>query len=334
MGMRVASFDRPVACFATWFSGINNRTMNKPAIILILLSSATAAYAQIDSLVVTPPPPDTTYWRRSFAGGANLNQASFSTNWKAGGVNSVGLSLFLNARTNYAKDKISWDNQMELQYGTLSIAGQGMRKNLDRIFLDSKYGRRISPDWNAFISANFISQFARGFQYDVDGTGTNRLISNLMAPGFLTFGVGVEYKPVPWFALRLSPFAPRFTFLADDAVGRSERYGVPASQRTRTEWLAAQVQLDLQKDIAPNVNLLLNYLTFANYQTLAFNTIDHRLNAVITAKVNRRLSVNLTGMLLYDRDQDVNIQYSQGLALGFLYSIQNFVDKPVPGAAN
>ena len=94
------------------------------------------------------------------------------------------------------------------------------------------------------------------------------------------------------------------------------------------------MQLDLQKDIAPNVNLLLNYLTFANYRTLAFNTVDHRLNVVVTAKVNRRLSVNLTRMLLHDRDQDLSVQYSQGLAPGFLYSIQNFVDKPVPGAAN
>ena len=201
--------------------------MNKPAIILFLLGSAMVAQAQIDSLVVTSAPPDTTYWRRSFAGGVNLNQAAFSTNWKAGGVNSVGLSLFMNARANYAKDKISWDKQMELQYGSLS-AGQRMRKNLDRIFLNSKYGCRISPDWNAFVSANFISQFARGFQYDVDGTGTDRLISNLLSPGFLTFGVGFGYKPVPWFALRLSPLAPRFTFLADGAVGRNERYGVPA----------------------------------------------------------------------------------------------------------
>ena len=301
--------------------------MNKLVLILLLLIGATAGYAQIDSLAVPPPPPDTTYWRRSFAAGANLNQAAFSSNWKAGGVNSIGLNLFMTARANYARERISWDNQMELQYGTLSNAGQGMRKNLDRIFLDSKYGRRISPDWNAFVSANFISQFARGFQYDVDGTGTNQLISNFLSPGFLTFGLGFEYKPVPWFSLRLSPFAPRFTFLADEVVGQNERYGVPLGQNTRTEWLAAQVQLDLQKDIASNINLQLSYLTFANYETLAFNTIDHRLNVIITAKVNKRVSVNLTGMILYDRDQDLNIQYSQGLALGFLYSIQNFVDK-------
>lgn len=300
--------------------------------ILLLLTGAPATYAQIDSLADTPPPPDTTYWRRQFSVGANVNQAAFSRNWKAGGVNAVGLNLFMNGRANYARDNVSWDNQMEFQYGTLTTAGLGMRKNLDRIFLDSKYGRRISPDWNAFVSANFISQFARGYQYDIDGADTDRLISNFLSPGFLTFGLGVEYKPVPWFALRLSPFAPRFTFLTDEAVGLNERYGVPVDRRVRTEWLAAQVQLDLQKDIATDVNLQLSYLTFANYETLAFNTIDHRLNLILTAKVNKRVSVNLTGMLLYDRDQDVNVQFSQGLALGFLYSIQNFVDKPADAA--
>lgn len=94
------------------------------------------------------------------------------------------------------------------------------------------------------------------------------------------------------------------------------------------------MQLDLQKDIASNVNLQVSYLTFANYETLAFNTIDHRLNVIVTAKVNKRVSVNLTGMMLYDRDQDFNVQYSQGLALGFLYSIQNFVDKKDASTSN
>ncbi|GAB3036950.1 DUF3078 domain-containing protein [Spirosoma pulveris] len=302
--------------------------MKRIATLFFLLTTPSTIYAQIDSLRLTPS--DTTYWRKSFSAGANINQAAFSSNWRAGGVSSIALSLFLNARSNYAREKVSWDNQIDMQYGILRNAGQGMRKSVDRIFLDSKYGHQLSPHWNAFVSGNFISQFAQGFQYDVNGVGNNRLISNFLSPGFLTFGLGFEYKPQPWFSLRLSPFAPRFTFLADEAVGVNERYGVPLGRSTRTEWLAAQVQLELKKDIAQNMNLQVSYLTYANYETLALNTIDHRLNVMLTAKVNQRISVNLTGMLLYDRDQDTSVQYSQGLALGFLYSIQNFVDKPEP----
>lgn len=276
---------------------------------------------------------DTTYWRRSFSGGVNINQAAFSSNWKAGGVNSIALGLFANGKANYLKGKISWDNEMQLQYGLIKNAGQQMRKSLDRIFLDSKYGYRISPVWNAFLSANFISQFARGYKYDVDAAGNDLLISNFMAPGFLTFAVGFEYKPVPWFSLRLSPFAPRFTFLSDQAVRPTPAdvvYGVPVGKSLRTEWLAAQVQADLEKDIAPNLNLRVNYLGFANYETLRLNTIDHRLATTLTAKVNKFISVNLTGIMLYDRDQDLGVQFSQALALGILYNVQNYNDEKKP----
>jgi hypothetical protein len=270
---------------------------------------------------------DTTYWRRSLSTGINLNQAAFSPNWKAGGVNSIAIGLFFNGQSNYKRENVSWDNAMELQYGLIKNAGQDMRKSLDRIFLDSKYGYRISPVWNAFGSANFISQFARGYQYDVDAAGNDLLISNIFSPAFLTFALGFEYRPQPWFSLRLSPFAPRFTFLSDQSVRPTPDavvYGVVPGRSLRTEWLAAQAQAELEKDIAENLRLKVSYMLFANYETLALNTIDHRLIVNLTAKVNRFMSVNLTGNILYDRDQDLSVQYSQSLALGILYTVQNY----------
>ncbi|CAN5515388.1 DUF3078 domain-containing protein [soil metagenome] len=297
--------------------------------VLILITSFyllfSPAFAQTDPIVVEPE-GDTTYWRNSFSAGANLNQASFSDNWKAGGQNSLALGMFLNSRFNYLRERISWDNNIQLLYGILRLGNLGFRKNQDLIFLDSKYGYQLNNNWNAFLSANFITQFAPGYDYAEDDAAPDVLISNFMAPAFLTFAVGMEYKPVPWFSIRLSPLAPRLTFLFDDAVGVNERYGVPVGERVRTEFLAALLQADLDRDILPNVNLKVTYQGFANYETLAFRTIDHRVNAVITATVNRFISMSLTGMMIYDFDQDVNVQYSQGLALGLIYNIQNYTD--------
>jgi hypothetical protein len=53
---------------------------------------------------------DTTYWKKSFNGSLSLNQASFSDNWTAGGINSIGFSALLNYKANYLKGKNSWDN--------------------------------------------------------------------------------------------------------------------------------------------------------------------------------------------------------------------------------
>ncbi|WP_299701238.1 DUF3078 domain-containing protein [uncultured Pontibacter sp.] len=286
---------------------------------LIFLLTVTTATAQTEA--------DTT-WRRTFTAGINLNQAAFSDNWKAGGISSIAFNSNLDARADYKLGKTSWDNAVQMQYGLIKNKGEEQRKSIDRIFLDSKYGYAISSDWNTFVSANFLSQFTKGYEYDVDADGTDRLISNFLSPGFLTFALGAEYKPNPYFSLRLSPFAPRFTFLADDAVALNERYGVPEGKSIRTEWLAAMVQASYNRDILTNVNLRLGHMAYINYRELSGKKIDHMFNAVLTAKVNRYINVNLMGNLIYDYDQDSEVQYNQSLGLGILYTMEGFTVRP------
>ncbi|WP_266205990.1 DUF3078 domain-containing protein [Pontibacter kalidii] len=286
-------------------------------VLLVLLLNTAVALAQ------TVTEADT-LWRRSFAAGLNLNQSSFSDNWKAGGVSSVALNTHLEARADYKMAKVSWDNAVQLQYGLIKNKGEEQRKSIDRIYLDTKYGYAFTSDWNTFVSANFLSQFTKGYAYDVDADGTDRLISNFLSPGFLTFALGAEYKPNPHFSLRLSPFAPRFTFLADASVGENERYGVPEGKKVRTEWLAAMIQAAYDRDIMQNLNLRANYMSYINYKELSGREIDHLLNATLTAKVNRYINVSLTCNLVYDYDQDSEVQYSQSLALGILYTLQGF----------
>ena len=290
--------------------------MKKTLLILaILLLNAAMVIAQTEA--------DTT-WRRTFEAGINLNQAAFSDNWKAGGISSIALNSYLNARADYVNGKISWDNEVQMQYGFLKSKGEDQRKSIDRLYLDTKYGYAISSDWNAFFSINFLSQFTKGYEYNIDAAGNDRLISNFLSPGFLTFAIGAEYKPNPYFSLRLSPFAPRFTFLTDNAVAKNERYGVPEGKTVRSEWLAAMIQARYNRDIMTNVKLNLNYMAYINYQELSAKKIDHLLNAALTAKVNRYINVSLMANFIYDNDQDSNIQYNQSLALGVLYTMKGF----------
>ncbi|MFN8689728.1 MAG: DUF3078 domain-containing protein, partial [Cyclobacteriaceae bacterium] len=65
----------------------------------------------------------TTNWKKAFRAGLNLNQASFSSNWKAGGVNSLGFNALINYKANYKKNKTSWDNEIDLLYGMVNNQG-------------------------------------------------------------------------------------------------------------------------------------------------------------------------------------------------------------------
>lgn len=272
--------------------------------------------------------PDTlSPWKKKFVFNLNVNQAAFSSNWKAGGINSIGVNSLLNYKAGYKKNKISWDNEIDLLYGFVNNKGQGYRKTLDRIFLDTKYGYKLNENWGLFTSLNFLSQFAKGYKYGDDDSRT--LISDALAPAFITSSWGLEYHPVTYFKVRVSPFSPRITILRNNdgrfnGVDPVAPYGVEVGDDTRFEWLAFQMMAEFDKNIATNLNLKWRYMMFANYETLKMKTIDHRLDLMFNAKINRFITVGLGGILIYDIDQDSGAQLSQAFNFGFAYSFQNY----------
>ncbi|MFY8036359.1 MAG: DUF3078 domain-containing protein [Cyclobacteriaceae bacterium] len=296
--------------------------------ICLLLSLATLTHAQVVKI-------DTlTHWKKAFKGGLNLNQATFSSNWKAGGVNSIGFTAMLNYKANYKKDKISWDNEIDLSYGMVSNQGQGYRKTIDRIFLDTKYGRALSEHWDLSVSANFQSQFAGGYTYikDANQVEQPKLISDIFAPAYITAALGFEYHPTDYFKLRLSPFSPRVTIVKEigsyyDPVTNPTPFGVNPNESTRFQWLAFQMLAEFNKDIAENINLKWRYVLFMDYEKIDPNKIDHRLDLNLTAKVNKFVNVSLGGILMYFNAQDKDVQLSQALSLGVMYTFQNYEEK-------
>jgi len=302
--------------------------MKKYVLFLLVLCCASLANAQVIKI------DSTTHWKKSFKVGLNLNQASFSDNWKGGGVNSIGFASLINYKADYQHGKNSWSNQFDMIYGMVRNQGQGYRKTLDRVYFDTKYGRSLSDTWDLAASLNFLTQFAPGNNYVEDANGVEQpnLVSDFFAPAFITFALGFEYHPVDYFKVRVSPIAPRVTIVRDnngrfDALDPIAPYGVEVGETTRFEWYAFQVLAEFNKDIAKNINLKWRYLAYANYETFNLETIDHRLDLGITAKVNNLINVNLGTILLYDFDQDSDVQFSQSLNIGLSYTFQNYEEK-------
>jgi hypothetical protein len=277
-----------------------------------------------DSVLVAPLPvlKDTTYWKKGIQMGINLTQANFSKNWKAGGSNNFSFSAFTYAKAEYIRDKVSFRSEADFQYGAIKNAGQDMRKSLDRLFLDTKYGHNISKNWSLYTSVNFFSQFAQGFTYGkrVDGRDSAAYVSAFLAPGFVTESIGFEYKPVSYFFARFGTGTLRQTIVTDTTIYRNvpTNYGVPRGKKVRNE-LALQVQANFEKDIAKNLNLKARYTGFLNYQTIDDpKTWDHRIETTLLARINKYVSTTLTAILIYDKDADNDVQVSYQLGLGML----------------
>lgn len=211
-------------------------------------------------------------------------------------------------------------------YGVVRNQGESTRKSNDRIFLDTKVGYKINDKWNYFVSLNFLSQFAPGYEFE-DNDRT--LISKFMNPGYLTSAIGVEYKPNADFSLRMSPFSPRWTFVTDTDLFQTvpDNYGVEIGETVRTEVAAFSMLLDYNKKLSENITFVMRYQMYANYEDFAFDAIDHRLDLALTAKVSNLVNVSLTSLMIYDLDQDSKVQFSQGLALGIAFKRSTFPEK-------
>ncbi|SFP75832.1 Protein of unknown function [Hymenobacter arizonensis] len=298
----------------------------------LLAVSAQAQTVPADSAQVTAPPPPP-LWRKSGKTGLGVNESLLSSNWRGGGVNTIGLNALANLKANRKLGVHSFDNESDFLFAFSETKGLGYRKGQDRLYLDTKYGRDISSDWNMFLSLNLLTQFAGGFKYDKDAAGNERAqqVSSFFAPAFITAAYGFEYHPNPTFRIRLAPFAPRLT-----VVNRAERfvevlgdtpYGVNPGRTSRWEILAAQVLAEYDKTLSPTVSLKARYVLFANYSNFNTKEIDHRLDLGLTAKVGKYVNVAVNGIALYDFDQDAGVQYSQGLNIGIAYAFKNFVDE-------
>jgi len=263
------------------------------------------------------------YWHKSVVFGLNFNQSAFTNNWSAGGISSVALGTNFDFKAEYNKTPLDYTSETNLIYGVAATKGQGSRKTNDRIFLDNKIASQLSKHWYLFGSLSFESQFAPGYQYtDENGNPVPHglIISNFMAPGYLTESLGFEYKPNKFYDVRLGTGTAKQTFLTDTTIYHNlpQNYGVKPGHMFLNQ-LAVQAVGSVDKDIMKNLHLTARYAIFIPYiQPVAYTT--HRLDATLTAKVNRLINVSMNATLLYDKNTSRDPQATEGIAMGVNYT--------------
>lgn len=266
---------------------------------------------------------DTSYRTHSVKPGINFNQANFNKNWKGGGSNSLAMGASLPAKLNYVKEKVSWDNTLDLHYSILKNEGQDARKSNDKLLFDTKLGYAVSDNWNVFASLNFLTQFDKGYEYGTDENGAEMRtqISGFMAPAFITSALGMEYKPNAHFNLRLSPFSPRITIVNDTTLYNQvpENFGVTPGETVRYEWLAFKLSASYDKDVIEGLNVKAGYDFFVNYEELNPEKFDHRFELAVTSKIYKVLNVGINTIVLYDFDQIDKVQASFSTSLSMIF---------------
>lgn len=260
--------------------------------MLLVLSYSTMAQVNV--------PSDTSYWKKG--GTSNLTFSNVSlTNWAAGGDNSVAFNAYLGLFANYQRERVSWENTLDLGYGLLKIGDGDYTKSDDKISFSTKYGYKLSEDGNWYASAllDFKSQFAEGFNE------SDSVISRFLAPGYLVVATGIDYKIGDVFSASIAPVTGKFTFVTDDVLSAAGAYGVDPGSKSRAE-LGAYFRMRYVNEIIKNVSYETRLELFTNYIE-DFGTIDVNWENILLMKINKYLSASLITQLLYDKDVKIGI---------------------------
>jgi hypothetical protein len=275
---------------------------------------------QQDQVPVTMMDYKVSYWHKSVTFQLNFAQSAFSNNYSAGGVNAIALNSNFDFKAEYNKTPFDYTTELNLIYGISKNKGQGSRKTNDRIFYDNKVASQLSKHWFFFGSLTFESQFDKGYQYGDGVSIPDLLISNFLAPGYITESAGWEYKPNKFFDLRLGAAAIRQTFVDNETIIANVAGSYGTNGKTFENDPASQLVATFDKDIMKNLHLNARYALFIPY-TRGFADITHRVDFTLTAKVNRLINVTMNGTFLYDTTSgSKQPQGTEGLALGVVYS--------------
>ncbi len=289
--------------------------MKKLITLFLILGIAGLLRAQTD-----------TTWKKGGGAILNFNQTSL-TNWAGGGESNLSSTLLTNFYANYLLGKTSWDNTLNLNYGLITANDYAdVRKNEDRIELNSKYGRYAFAD-DFYYSAlfNFLTQFTPGYDY-VSDPEASMPISKLLSPGYITAAVGLDWKPSDQFSLFLSPATGKFTFVIDeeisnyvaDTVNNKNRYGVLVGEALRAEFGASMVA-SLNTQLSTNVSYSSKLVLFNNFTDPIpehRGNIDVDFQNNINMKVSKYFAATLFLQVLYDHDIIISEFDNEGNIIG------------------
>ena len=267
--------------------------------------------AAVDTTEKKEPPK---YWTNGILTQIGFSQTSL-TNWAEGGSANISLNALIDANANYSKDNMIWENRLKLSYGFIQSfdkntpLNQQFDKSDDRIQLDSKWGWQLVDKLYFSALFNFRTQMTPTYAFDTStDPATRTLQSKFMAPGYVSLGLGINYKPFNFLSLNLSPATGNLVVVTEESLRKT--YGNAIDQPVRAEF-GAQFKMDI--NYAYKIFKISSALTlFSNYLENPDN-IQVYWDVDASLAITKILTLTLRTNLIWD--ENINFTDAQGKEL-------------------
>lgn len=229
------------------------------------------------------------FW--TFKGDYSLQflQNYVSGNWYKGGESSYAMigAVMLEAGYN-DKDKIKWDNKLEMKLGMQSSQGDtihSFKSSEDLIRLTSKLGIQAASKWYYTLQAIGQTQFTHGLK-----SNDQNIYSDFMSPFNLNLALGMDYK-VSWCkkkltgTINLSPIATNLKYFRDDALAVGAGY----AEGKHGKWdFGSTCTIDLTWNFSDMIRWqtrLYGYTTYHRAEVEWENTLTFQFSRYISTKL-------------------------------------------------
>ncbi|MCT4646659.1 MAG: DUF3078 domain-containing protein [Carboxylicivirga sp.] len=239
-------------------------------------------------------------------------------NWVKGGENNVSLGSDLRLTANYKQEKHEWDNYIIHKVGIVSTEEERGKVNTDLIEINTKYGHKASKTWYYSFLYNFKTQFFYGYDNSSEDP-----ISGFLAPAYMSFAVGMDYKPNSKFTLLLSPITSRLTLVADTAKFNASKYGIPDG---RSSYVVNGISVvnNLSHEITKEIKISSRLDAFYQYLGKPKEGDDRQVQidweVIADLKINRFLSTRVLAHLRYFTNESDKIQFRENFNITFSYN--------------
>lgn len=298
--------------------------------------------------------PKVTYWTNSLLNQINFGQTAL-WNWAAGGYNNYTLAAAIDANANYKKDKVTWNNRLQLDYGFLYSADKPiLQKTKDRIYFESKWGYETTVR-HLFYSVNFDfkTQFDDNFKYGTpkneeghdpsiqDWLDARTLMSGFLSPAYTNLGLGLRWTPKPWLEVNFSPLTADLVIVRNPALRNTygmellegkEDKSVGENFKPLRFGLGAQLKVDGKWVVNDNFSYTTQLVLFSNYLRKPLNLRVNWDNKLFW-KVTKFFAFTLSTNLIYDENVKVKslsdgtkvaaVQFKEFTEFGFTYTFTN-----------